>query len=67
MTMEKLREMNDAELAKKEGELDEQLLKLRFQLGTKQIENPMKIRDVRRDIARVKTLRNERLREKSRS
>lgn len=67
MTMGKLRDMNDEELVRKERELDEQLLKLHFQLGTKQIENPMKIRDVRRDIARVKTLRNERVREKSTS
>ncbi len=42
-----------------------QLLKLRFQLGTKQIENTMKIRQVRKDIARVKTLQGERGREKS--
>ena len=65
--MEKLRALTADELLKKEGELDEQMLKLRFQLGTKQLENPMKIREVRRDIARVKTLQRQRLREKGRS
>ena len=67
MKIQKLRDMDDTELSKKEGDLDQQLLKLRFQLGTKQIENPMKICDVRRDIARVKTLQKERLMGKNQS
>ncbi|MFQ5720430.1 MAG: 50S ribosomal protein L29 [Acidobacteriota bacterium] len=65
--MDKLRDLTDEELMVKETELDEQMLKLRFQLGTKQIENPMMIREVRHDIARVKTLKNERRRESERS
>ena len=65
MKIGKLRDLTDVELRNKEQELDEQLLKLRFQLGTKQIENTMKIGQVRRDIARVKTLQGERDREKS--
>ena len=56
----KLRDMTDDELNKKEEELEKQLLNLRFQLGTKQIENPMRIREVRRDIARVRTIQRER-------
>ena len=56
MKVEKLRELNDAELDKKDEELCKQLLNLRFQLGTKQIENPNKIREVKRDIARVRTV-----------
>jgi large subunit ribosomal protein L29 len=56
MKAEKLRELNDAELDKKDEELCKQLLNLRFQLGTKQIENPNKIREVKRDIARVRTV-----------
>ena len=67
MTIAKLRDLTDEELTNKEVEFDEQLLKLRFQLATKQIENAMKIRDVRRDIARIKTLQNERRGEKSKS
>ena len=56
MKAEKLRELDDAELGKKDEELCKQLLNLRFQLGTKQIENPNKIREVKRDIARVRTV-----------
>jgi len=56
MKAEKLKELNDAELGKKDEELCKQLLNLRFQLGTKQIENPNKIREVKRDIARVRTV-----------
>ncbi len=67
MTIAKLRDLTDEELTNKEVEFDEQLLKLRFALATKQIENAMKIRDVRRDIARIKTLQNERRGEKSKS
>jgi len=52
----KLIEMTDEELGRKDAELCKQLLNLRFQLGTKQIENPNKIREVRRDIARVRTV-----------
>ena len=61
----KIRDMTDEELVKKESELDEQLLKLQFQLATKQTENPMMIRAVRKDIARIKTIRAERRREAS--
>ena len=56
MKAEKLRELDEAELGKKDEELCKQLLNLRFQLGTKQIENPNKIREVKRDIARVRTV-----------
>ena len=65
MKIEKLREMTDDELARKEEEFEKQLLTLRFQLATKQIENPMKVREARRGIARVKTIRRERLGESS--
>ena len=56
MKAQALREMSPEELGKKDEELCKQLLNLRFQLGTKQIENPNKIREVRRDIARVRTV-----------
>ena len=65
MKIENLREMTDDELARKEEEFEKQLLTLRFQLATKQIENPMKVREARRGIARVKTIRRERLGESS--
>jgi large subunit ribosomal protein L29 len=54
------RERSDDELRKSLDELQEQLFKLRFQKSTGQIEDPTKIRQVRKDIARVKTIINER-------
>ena len=55
-----LRERSADELAKNLSDLEEQLFKLRFQKSTGQIENPVKIREVRKDIARVLTVINER-------
>ena len=55
-----LRERSVDELAKTLSDLEEQLFKLRFQKSTGQIENPVKIREVRKDIARVLTVINER-------
>jgi large subunit ribosomal protein L29 len=65
MKTENLREMTDDELQRKEEQYEKQLLNLRFQLATKQIENPMKVREARRGIARVKTIRRERRGESS--
>ncbi len=56
----KLREMTSEELVKEEAELTTQLFKLRFQLATGQIEKPHKIREVRKEIAKVKTILKER-------
>jgi large subunit ribosomal protein L29 len=53
---EKLREMNSDELRGKERELQEQLFRLRFQKSLGQLDNALKIRETRRDIARVKTV-----------
>ncbi len=55
-----LREQNMDELQKKLSELEEQLFKLRFQKSTGQIEDPTRIRKVRRNIARVQTVMGER-------
>ncbi|MEE4270173.1 MAG: 50S ribosomal protein L29 [Thermoanaerobaculales bacterium] len=55
-----LRERSSDELTKTLSDLEEQLFKLRFQKSTGQIENPIKIREVRKDIARVLTVINER-------
>lgn len=48
--------MNKTELENKVGELKAELFNLRFQLATGQLENTMAIQNVRRDIARAKTL-----------
>jgi len=60
MKARELRERSDEELQRTLEELQEQLFKLRFQKSTGQIENPGKIRAVRKDIARVLTVMRER-------
>lgn len=56
MEMKELRDMADAELVEKERQLRQELFNLRFQLATGRIENPMRIRQARHDLARVKTV-----------
>ena len=60
MRVSELRELTMEELRAKDEELRRELLNLRFQLAAQQIESPMRIRAVRKDIARVKTLIRER-------
>jgi large subunit ribosomal protein L29 len=60
MKAKEIRDRSDDELRKALGDLEEQLFKLRFQKSTGQIENPIKIREVRKDIARVLTVMGER-------
>lgn len=59
MKAEKMREWSDVELAQKEREFSEQLFRLKFQLMNGQTETLSKIRVLRKDIARAKTLRRE--------
>lgn len=59
MKANELRDRSIAELNKTLSDLEEQLFKLRFQKSTGQIENPIKIREVRKDIARVLTVMGE--------
>ncbi|MGB9802955.1 50S ribosomal protein L29 [Desulfofundulus sp.] len=60
MKAKDLRELSDEELIKKLDDSKDELFKLRFQLATNQLDNPMKIREVRRNIARLKTVLRER-------
>ena len=60
MNAKEIRDKSVDELTKTLGDLEEQLFKLRFQKSTGQIEDPTKIRVVRKDIARVLTVMNER-------
>ena len=57
---EKLRDHGTPELTQREGELTEQVFRLRFQLSTGQAEAVTKLRLARKDLARVKTLLRER-------
>jgi large subunit ribosomal protein L29 len=56
---EKVREMSVEDLRSKERELQEQLFRLRLQKSVGQLDNALKVRETRRDIARVKTILNE--------
>ena len=60
MKIEKIREMSSEDLNKELGELKTELFKLRFNLATNGLDNPMKIKEVKKDIARIKTILNER-------
>jgi len=55
-----LREMTDQELVKKLNDAKDELFRLRFQLATGQLDNPMRLKEVRRSIARVRTVIRER-------
>jgi large subunit ribosomal protein L29 len=56
MKASEIREMPQAELERELSELKSELFKLRFQLATNQLDNPMKLKDVKKSIARVKTI-----------
>lgn len=59
MKIEKIRNMSHKELAAEEIKLKKELFNLRFQHVTGQLENPLQMRDLKRTIARVKTVMRE--------
>ena len=60
MKAKELREMTVDELNKKMNDTKDELFRLRFQLATGQLDNAMRLKEVRRNIARVKTVIRER-------
>jgi len=60
MKAEEIRAMTGEELQKKLADLKTELFNLRFQIATGQLDNPARVRSVRKDIARVKTIMHER-------
>jgi large subunit ribosomal protein L29 len=62
MKVDKIRNLTEEELANQERELADQLFKLKFQLNMGQTESLKKLRGMRKDIARVKTILAERKR-----
>lgn len=56
MKANEFRQLSTQELGNKLSELKGELFNLRFQLATGQLDNPMRIKSVRKDIARVKTI-----------
>jgi large subunit ribosomal protein L29 len=59
MKARELREMSEDELKDKDVELKDQLFKLNFQHALGQLENAMKLKNIRRDRARIKTILKE--------
>ena len=60
MKISKIREMSSADLEKELGELKTELFKLKFSLATNGLDNPMKIKEVKKDIAKINTVLTER-------
>jgi large subunit ribosomal protein L29 len=60
METEKIRNLNDDELVRQEKQSAEQLFRLRFQMKLGQNEGVKKLRDLRKDVARIKTIARER-------
>ena len=60
MKINKIKEMSSPDLEKELGELKSELFKLRFSLATNGLDNPMKIKEVKKDIARIKTILKQR-------
>ena len=59
MKASEIRSLSDNELLIKVTDLKEELFKLKFQHGIRQLENPTKLSEMRKDIARFKTVLNE--------
>ncbi|BAH37923.1 MAG TPA: 50S ribosomal protein L29 [Gemmatimonas aurantiaca] len=60
MKAEEIRGLADDELVARVLELEEERFRLRFRSGTEALEEPLRLRSIRRDIARLKTVQRER-------
>ena len=60
MKINKIKEMSSPDLEKELSELKTELFKLKFSLATHGLDNPMRIKEVRKDIARINTVLTER-------
>ena len=60
MKINKIREMSSPDLEKELGELKTELFKLKFSLATNGLDNPMKIKEVKKDITKINTVLTER-------
>ena len=60
MKTSEIKEMSETELNTKLAGLKDELFNLRFQMATGQCENPMKIKEVKKSIARIKTIQRQR-------
>ncbi|MBI3798093.1 MAG: 50S ribosomal protein L29 [Deltaproteobacteria bacterium] len=62
MRAKEIRDLTSEEIHQKERELAEELFRLRLRKSTGQLDNPMRLRHLRQDIARLKTIQHERTR-----
>lgn len=60
MNIKEVRDLSNEELLKQEDELREELFNLRFQQAAGTLENPARVKDIRKTIARIKTVLTER-------
>lgn len=60
MKASEIRDLTTPELERRVADLKQELFNLRFQAATRQLDNPLRLRQVRRDIARAKTVLRER-------
>ncbi len=60
MKVEEIRGLDDSELVSRVAELEEERFRLRFRSASEALEEPLRLRSIRRDIARLKTVQRER-------
>ena len=60
MRASEIRELSEADITARIAELEEERFRLRFRSATETLENPLRLREIRRDIARLKTVLRER-------
>ncbi|MDD5168861.1 MAG: 50S ribosomal protein L29 [Syntrophales bacterium] len=60
MKIKEIKDLSEGELRQKNGELDEELFRLRIRRSSGQLDSPAMLKKVRRDIARIKTVLRER-------
>ncbi len=61
MQAEEIRELNDDEITARVAELEEERFRLKFRSATEVLEQPLRFRSIRKDIARLKTILRERM------
>ena len=60
MRAEEIRELSDADIRTRVSEMEEERFRLKFRSATETLEDPLRLRTIRRDIARLKTIQRER-------
>ena len=59
MKAQEIRDLSEKERQEKVADLGQEIFNLRFQLATGKIENPSRLKSLRRDVARIKTIQHE--------